>query len=90
MYIFTSVFVSFGTSTTYPVFYTGFVDPIQYSTHSFFTTDGVKQHMDNVHFRHLNAVFGDNPNYVDHKKKSPKLPEEKSRGRKKRKQEGQK
>ena len=55
----------------------------EYCADSFFTKDGVKQHTDNAYFGHLDALFGDNLDYVDHKKKSPKPPEDNSRGRKK-------
>ena len=54
-----------------------------YCKDNFFTIDGVKQHTDNVHFRHFNQLFEDDPVYVDQKKKCPKPPEENSRGRKK-------
>ena len=55
----------------------------EYYVHSFFTKDGLKQHMENAHFGHLNLLYGDDPEYLEHKKKSPKPPEENSRGRKK-------
>ena len=54
-----------------------------YCKDNFFTIDGVKQHMDNVHFRHLDKIYEDDPVYVNHKNKFPKPPEENSRGRKK-------
>ena len=55
----------------------------EYCTDSFFTKDGVKQHTENAHFGHLDELFGDDPDYVDHKKNSPKPPKDNSRGRKK-------
>ena len=54
-----------------------------YCKDNFFIKDGVKQHTENVHFRHLNELFEEDPVYVDHKKKCPKPPEDNSRGRKK-------
>ena len=54
-----------------------------YCKDNFFTIDGVKQHTDNAHFRHLDQLFEDDPVYVDQRKKCPKPPEENSRGRKK-------
>ena len=59
----------------------------EYCVDSFFTKDGVKQHTDNAHFRHLDAVFGHDDDYVAHKKNSPKPPEGNTRGIKKRKPE---
>ena len=53
----------------------------------FFTRDGVRQHMDNVHFRHLDLLFEHDPVYVDQRKKCPKPPEDNSRDRKKQRQE---
>ena len=47
----------------------------------------MKQHTDNVHFGHLDTIFGDNDDYISHKKNSPKPPEENTRGIKKRKRE---
>ena len=47
----------------------------------------MKQHTDNAHFGHLDAIFADNDDYVADKKNSPKPPEENTRGRKKRKPE---
>ena len=43
----------------------------EYCKDSFFTKDGVRQYTDNAHFRHLDELFGDDPDYVDHKKKCP-------------------
>ena len=59
----------------------------EYCTDSFFTKDGVKQHTENAHFGYLDELFRDDPDYLDHKKNSPKPPEDNSTGRKKQKQE---
>ena len=59
----------------------------EYCTDSFFTKDSVKQHTENAHFRHLDKLFGDDSDYVEHKKNAPKPTEDYSRGRKRRRQE---
>ena len=59
----------------------------EYCTDSFFTKDSVKQYMENVHFGHLDKIFGDNPDYVEHKKTTPKPSGDYSRERKRCKQE---
>ena len=58
-----------------------------YCKDNFFTRDGVTQHTNNVHFRKLDLLYQQDPDYVDQRKECPKPPEDNSRGRKKRRQE---
>ena len=67
----------------------------EYCTDSFYSIDGVRQHTDNKHFRHLDEIYGDNRNGIfvddpvnsDDKNEGPQTHEKNSRGRTKRKRE---
>ena len=58
-----------------------------YCKYCFFTNEGLRQHMDNAHFRCLEEIYRDDPVYVDQRRKGRQQHEDISRGRTKRKQQ---